>query len=243
MNYLAINTATVTDLKVRQAIGYAINKQTVRGGFGGSAYGDYATTFLNPKIPGRLAAAPYGSDPAGNQAKAKQLLAESGQKNVTLSLAVMSEKVGDAIHDALAQVGITVNVKRIDASTYFSNIGNVSNHYDLMWADWFADYPSGSAVITPLLSARVITQTGNWNFAQLNDAATEKEIDRISTLTDPGAVSAAWGKLDVDILTRTAAVVPLIYTKMNYLEGSKVGGLQEDNVIGTMNLAKVYLKK
>jgi peptide/nickel transport system substrate-binding protein len=111
-NYLAMNTTTIKSLLVRQAIEWAINKETVRGAFGGAAYGQYATVFLPPGTDGREDnAAPYGTNPAGDPAKAKALLAQAGVKNLTLSLAVEATptqaKVGSAIADALAQVGIT----------------------------------------------------------------------------------------------------------------------------------------
>ena len=65
INYLAMNTTRIKDLKVRQAIEYAIDKTTVRGAFGGSAYGDYATTMLSPGIGGYQKFNLYSSQPGG----------------------------------------------------------------------------------------------------------------------------------------------------------------------------------
>jgi peptide/nickel transport system substrate-binding protein len=242
-----MNTTTIKDVKVRQAIEWAINKQTVRGAFGGEAYGKYATTFLPPGTDGRVEASPYGTDPAGDPAKAKQLLQSAGVSNLTLSLAVEATptqaKVGTAIKDALANVGITVNIKQIDRGTYFNNVGKISNNYDLIWGDWIADWPNASTIIPPLFDGRQIIPEGNQVFSQLNDPAANKQMDAIAAMSDPAAANAAWGALDVKILTDDAPVVPLVYMTFNELQGSKVGGLTDDSVLAEMNLAHVYIKK
>lgn len=247
INYLALNTTTIKDLKVRQAIEYAINKQTVRGAFGGEAYGKYATTFLPPGTDGRVDAAPYGTDPAGDPTKAKALLAAAGVKNLTLSLAVESTptqaKVGTAIKDALATVGITVNIKQIDRGSYFNTVGKISNNYDMIWADWIADWPNASTIIPPIFDGRQIIPEGNQVFSQLKDPAAEAQMDKIAAMSDPAAANAAWGALDVQILQNDAPVVPLVYMTFNELQGSKVGGLTDDSVLAEMNLAHVYIKK
>lgn len=247
-NYLAINTTTVKNLAVRQAIEWAINKQTVRGAFGGSAYGQYATVFLPPGTDGREdSAAPYGTNPAGDPAKAKALLAQAGVKNLTLSLAVEATptqaKVGSAIADALAQVGITVNIKQIDRATYFNTVGNTSNKYDLIWGDWIADWPNASTILPPLFDGRQIQPQGNQVFSQLSDPAVEKQMDAIDAMSDPAQANAAWGALDVQILQKDAAVVPLVYMTFYELQGKNVGGLTNDSELAEMNLAHVYLKK
>ena len=246
-NYLAMNTTTIKNLKVRQAIEYAINKETVRGAFGGEAYGTYATTFLPPGTDGRVNdAAPYGTNPAGDPAKAKALLASAGVKNLTLSLAVEATptqgKVASAIKDALAAVGITVNIKSIDRGSYFNNVGTTSNKYDLIWGDWIADWPNASTILPPLFDGRQIIPTGNENFAQLNDPAVNTQMDKIAAMSDPAAANAAWGQLDVQIL-KDAAVVPLVYMNFDEISGKNVAGLTNDSELAEMNLAHVYIKK
>ena len=246
-NYLAMNVTTIKDLKVRQAIEWAINKQTVRGAFGGSAYGDYATTFLPKGTDGRVDTAPYGTDPAGDPAKAKALLQAAGVSNLTLSLAVEATptqgKVATAIKDALANVGITVNIKPIDRGSYFNTVGKIANNYDLIWGDWIADWPNASTILPPLFDGRQIIPTGNQVFSQLKDPAAEAQMDKISAMADPAQANAAWGALDVQMLQNDAAVVPLVYMTFNELQGSKVGGLTDDTVLAEMNLAHVYVKK
>ncbi|MBF9067392.1 ABC transporter substrate-binding protein [Streptacidiphilus fuscans] len=247
-NYMAINTTTVKSLQVRQAIEYAINKQTVRGAFGGEAYGPYATVFLPPGTQGRQDnAAPYGSDPAGDLTKAKALMAQAGVKNLTLSLAVEATptqgKVATAIANSLAQIGITVNIKQIDRGTYFNTVGNLSNHYDLIWGDWIADWPNASTILPPLFDGRQIIPQGNQVFSQLQDPAAEAQMDNINKMADPNQANAAWGALDTQLLQNDAAVVPLVYMTFYELQGKNVGGRPTDPELAVMNLAHVFVKQ
>ena len=78
LQYLAINTQrpVLKDLKVRQAIEYAVDKHAFQIAAGGAIGGDLATTLITPGIAGRADYNLYPtSDPAGDVAKAKQLLA------------------------------------------------------------------------------------------------------------------------------------------------------------------------
>ena len=248
INYLALNVDTIKDVRVRQAIEYAINKQTVRGAFGGSAYGDYATTMINPGTPGYKQFALYGTDPQGDVAKAKALMKQAGAKNLSLSLAVEStatqDQVATAIKSALAPIGITVNIQQIPRAAYFPTIENVKNSYDMTWADWFADFPSPSTVLPILFNGAQLKATPQsiQDYSRLNDPAINKQINAIAKMTNAAQANAAYSTLDQAINAK-AAVVPLVYMKQTEMQGSKVGGLYDDPVLAEMNLANVYLTK
>ncbi|MBV9023227.1 MAG: ABC transporter substrate-binding protein [Streptomycetaceae bacterium] len=245
--YMAINTTRVKDIRVRQAIEYAINKETVRGAFGGSGYGDYATTMLTPGIGGYKHFNLYSSNPAGDLAKAKQLMAQAGNPKLTLSLSVENtpthEHFGDAVKNALNQIGITVNVTPVDAGSYFSTVWNVKNQYDLYWEDWIADWPNASTVLPVLFDGRQIAKLpqANQDASYVNDPALEAQMDSLSKMPDLGARNAAYGNLDEEIM-RKAAVVPLMYMNFPEMFGSKVGGLYPDAILGEPNLMKVFIK-
>ncbi len=248
INYLAVNVKTIKNIKVREAIEYAINKQTVRGAFGGSAYGSYATTMIPTGVDGHKDFNLYASSPAGDLTKAKALMAQAGAKNVTLSLAVETtptqEKVGEAIKNSLAPIGITVNITPIARANYFSTVDNTSNSYDLVWMDWIADWPNASTILPVLFDGRQIAKLpqSNQDISLLNDPAINSQIDKIAAMTDPTAANTAYGALDQQIL-QAASVVPLAYMNFSELQGSKVGGLVDDPVMAEMKLAHVFVKQ
>jgi peptide/nickel transport system substrate-binding protein len=248
INYLALNTTRIKDINVRKAIEFAIDKTTVRGAFGGSAYGDYATTMLNPGMDGYTKFNLYSADPAGDPAQAKSFMAKAGNPKLTLSLAVENtpteENFGSAVKASLAKIGITVNITPIDAANYFSTLANTKNQYDMSWEDWIADWPNASTVLPVLFGGGQITSApqSNWDSSYLNDPAINSALQAATVETDPTKRNAEWDALDKQILDQ-AAVVPLMYMNFSDLGGSKVGGIIEDTNLAEPSLVHVYIKK
>ncbi len=247
INYLTLNVNRIKDINVRQAIEYALDKQTIRGAFGGAAYGDYATTMLNPGMGGYQKFDLYPAPPTGDIAKAKSLMAKAGNPKLTLSVAVENtttmEHVGDAIANSLGKIGIKVNVSPIDAANYFSTLDNTKNQYDMAWMDWIADWPNASTVLPVLFDGRQIKKLplSNQDISYLNDSDINKKMDTIASMTDISARNAAYGALDKEIVGK-ASVVPLMYMKFTELSGSKVGGVINDTILAEPNLARVFIK-
>jgi peptide/nickel transport system substrate-binding protein len=247
INYLTLNVNRIKNIKVRQAIEYAIDKTTVRGAFGGEAYGDYATTMLNPGMGGYNQFNLFASQPQGDLAKAKQLMKAAGNPKLTLSIAVENtsteEHFGDAVKNSLARIGISVNVSPIDAANYFSTLDNTKNQYDMAWMDWIADWPNASTVLPVLFDGRQIKKLpqSNQDISYLNDPAINSQIDKIAKMTDINARNAAYGALDKQIVSQ-ASVVPLMYMKFTELSGSKVGGVINDTILAEPSLVHVYIK-
>jgi peptide/nickel transport system substrate-binding protein len=79
MRYLAINWKKVPDQKVREAIYYAIDKETYRGTRGGTQAGDYATSMITPALASHKKFDHFPASPNGDPEKAKQLLTEAGK--------------------------------------------------------------------------------------------------------------------------------------------------------------------
>lgn len=248
INYLALNVKTIKNIKVRTAIEYAINKQTVRGAFGGSAYGAYATTMIPPAVGGHKNFSLYGTNPAGDLAKAKQLMQQAGGKKYTLSLAVENtptqEKVGDAIKNSLAPIGVKVNITPIQRANYFSTVDNTDNSYDMVWMDWIADWPNASTILPVLFDGRQIPKLpqSNQDISYLNNPAINSQIDKAAAMTNAAQANAAYGNLDEQIMQQ-ASVVPLAYMNFSELQGSKVGGLVDDTVMAEMKLAHVFVNQ
>jgi peptide/nickel transport system substrate-binding protein len=247
INYLTLNVNRIKNIKVRQAIEYGLNKETIRGAFGGAVYGDYATTMLNPGMGGYQKYNLYSSNPQGDVAKAKALMKAAGNPKLTLSIAVENtptqEHFGDAVKNALARIGITVNVSPIDAANYFSTLDNTKNQYDMAWMDWIADWPNASTVLPVLFDGRQIKKLpqSNQDISYLNDPAINSQIDKIGKMTDISARNAAYGALDKQIVSQ-ASVVPLMYMKFTELSGSKVGGVIDDPILAEPSLVHVFIK-
>lgn len=250
--YLAFNTTIkpFDDVRVRQALSYAVNRTSVVNALGGSTVAGSSTTFLPPQKA--LGYQPYDYFPAGgsgNPAKAGELLAAAGLTNPTIELSFQNDdseglgpKVAAAVQEAFKQAGVTVTLNAIDTAAYRDVVGKPSTQPGLSLFSWGADWPSGGPFLIPIFDGRqIITGGGNFNLAQYNDAAVNAEIDAIQAITDPALAQARWGALDAK-LGRLALTVPLTHEKDVYLFGRNVKNAVPDGWRGTYDLARVSVK-
>jgi peptide/nickel transport system substrate-binding protein len=248
--YMGLNTTKkpMNDVKVRQAINLAVNKQTVRDAVGGSTLADIATSIQPPTVTGRVDYDPYPSpDHKGDVEGARKLLTEAGQAGgFTMTLDIMAtpkmQAMAVAVQQALEPLKITVKINTIDTSTYYEVIGTPSQQHDAAITGWCPDWPSGATFLPPLFDGRNITPKGNTNLSQLNDPGVNAKIDEISKLTDVQAANKAYGELDKQIM-ELAPIVPLLYEKVLMLVGSNIGGAYlHDGFSGGIDLVSVGLK-
>ncbi|MEU4197644.1 ABC transporter substrate-binding protein [Kribbella sp. NPDC026611] len=248
--YLGLNTTKkpLNDVKVRQAINLAINKQTVRDADGGSALAEIGTSIQPPTVAGRVDYDPYPSpDHKGDPDGARKLLTAAGvAAGFTMTLDTRADPkmqaMAVAMQQALEPLKITVKINTIDTATYYEVIGTTSQQHDAAITGWCPDWPSGQTFLPPLFDGRNITPKGNTNLSQLNDPAVNAKITEIAAMTDVTAANKAYGDLDKQIMA-LAPVVPLLYEKVLLLVGSNVGGAYlHDGFSGGIDLVSVGLK-
>ncbi|TDO33528.1 peptide/nickel transport system substrate-binding protein [Kribbella sp. VKM Ac-2527] len=247
--YMGLNTTKkpLNDVRVRQAINFAVNKQTVRDAVGGSTLAELATSIQPPTVLGRVDYDPYPSpEGKGDVAAAQKLLTEAGLTNgFTFTLDTRAQPkmqaMAVAIQQALKPLKIDVKINIIDTSTYYEVIGTPSQQHDAAITGWCPDWPSGATFLPPLFDGRNIVAKGNSNLAQLNDPAVNAKIDEISQIKDVNAANAAYGELDKQIMA-LAPVVPLLYEKVLTLVGSNIAGAYlHDGYSGGIDLVSVGL--
>ncbi|NIK60719.1 ABC transporter substrate-binding protein [Kribbella shirazensis] len=248
--YMGLNSTKkpLDNVKVRQAINLAVNKQTVRDAVGGSTLAEIATSIQPPTIAGRVDYDPYPSpDHKGDVDGARKLLTEAGfADGFTMTLDTRAQPkmqaMAVAIQQALEPLKITVKINTIDTATYYEVIGTTSQQHDAAITGWCPDWPSGATFLPPLFDGRNITPKGNSNLAQLNDPGVNAKIDEIAKITDVQAANKAYGELDKQIMG-LAPVVPLLYEKVLMLVGGNIGGAYlHDGFSGGIDLVSVGLK-
>jgi peptide/nickel transport system substrate-binding protein len=128
--YIAVNTlvpdsknaeSPLANLKVRQAIDYAIDREAIVKSLG---YGFWATTYQYA-LPGTATFNPELQRPY-DQAKAKQLLAEAGYPNgakiaLIVNTSTSNRDAATAIQASLSKVGIIADTAMVDGATAQSN--------------------------------------------------------------------------------------------------------------------------
>lgn len=239
---LTINNQRVTDLNVRKALNYAVDKDAMLKAIGGQAAGSPATTLMSPTTAGWQQYDVFNAPATGDPQKVKELL---GGKSPSLVLAYTNTELrtqqAEAVRKNLTEMGFTITTKAIDSSSYYDEIGRKDNPYDLYLSGWGADWPTGSTVIPPLYDGREISAEGNNNLSYLNDPGVSAEIDRIRKL--PAAEQdAAWMALDQKIMRELAPVVPCYYDATYELRGSKVGNAFLSDAFGAIQVNTIFVK-
>jgi peptide/nickel transport system substrate-binding protein len=240
--YLAINMQRVTDLKVRQALNYAIDRENYLKVY--SPVGaDPSTTILSPTTAGYVKYNAYDGGPNGNPAKAKELL---GGKTVPLVFAYVNspryQKIAAFIQSNLQQAGFQVTLQAVENDQYYSNVGRKDNPFDFYMWGWGSDWPSGSTVIPPLFDGRTIAPSGNQNASFMNEPDVNAKIDSISVVSNLAEAGKEWAALDRYIMEKYAPIVPLTYEKWFSLTGPRVGGVFLSTAYGAPAITDVYVK-
>lgn len=114
----------IQDIRVRQAIAYAVNKENLIQNRGGEATGTPSGQIITSTLLGYEKFDPYATDGSrGDTEKAKELLAEAGYPDgLTLNVAYRSnedaEKEATTLQEDLAAAGITLNLLPVPAADF-----------------------------------------------------------------------------------------------------------------------------
>ena len=166
------------DVKVRQAINYAVDSAALERIYSGQIKG--TQQILPPGMPGYEKFEPYPHD----LEKAKELLKEANPSDLDITVWTDTEspnnEAGEYYEGVLKELGFNTKLKIINADNYFTVIGNQSTpDLDTGWSDWFEDYPHPNDFFQPLLAGESILQTNNGNFANIDEADLNKEIAKL----------------------------------------------------------------
>jgi peptide/nickel transport system substrate-binding protein len=166
------------NLKVRQAVNYAINPKQTERLFSGEQVP--TQQIIPPGVPGyqKLNLYPY------DMAKAKELLKEAhpSDLDVTFWTENLEEEPGEAFVQMLNEIGFHAKLKVVNAENYFTVIGDEKTpNLDLGFAGFTADYPDPNAFFEPLLSGESIAPTNNTNLPRIDVPALTKKISQLAT--------------------------------------------------------------
>ena len=123
------NLAPFDDVRVRQAVNYAIDRDALVGLFGGDVLAQPVCQILPPEFPGHVDNCIYTEDPgpdwiAPDMEKAKALVAESGTAGEKVTVIVednaTARAIGTYLQSVLAELGYDSTVKAISPNIQFT---------------------------------------------------------------------------------------------------------------------------
>ena len=192
-----MNTTTTPfdDLKVRQAVNYALNGAAMERIYAGTLKANQQV--LPPGMPGHKKFELYPYD----MAKAKKLIAEANPSDRDITVWVDDEdpnnKAAAYYQGVLKKLGFNAKLKEIAAEDFFPLTGNLSTpDLDTGWLDWYEDYPHPNDFFQPLLSGESILPVENSNFAQIDDPKLNAKINRLGEEALGPKQEAEYAELD-----------------------------------------------
>jgi peptide/nickel transport system substrate-binding protein len=183
------------DLKVRQAVNYAVNPEALERIYAGQLSG--TQQILPPGMPGYKKFELYPPD----LAKAKAMIAAANPSDRDITVWTNTEpenrEAGEYYEDVLKKIGFKTKLKPVNADNYFAVIGNQSTpDLDTGWSDWFEDYPNPNDFFQPMLAAESILPTNNGNFAKIDVPELNEKIARLGEVPLGPQEEAEYAELD-----------------------------------------------
>jgi ABC-type transport system substrate-binding protein len=237
--YLLFNLQSPTDngalknVKVRQALEYAVNKVAIGQIYGGPSL----NTPLDQVIPpGNIGYQPFDPYPTsgsrGDPATCKQLLAKAGYPN-GLTLTDVARNAGNhpavaqSVQASLRKCGVTTKIVPVTQGDYYGKYLNdpaaakrgVWDISEPGWVpDWFGN--NGRAIIEPLFDGRTYGPNST-DFGDYNNPKVNALIDRALASSNQQAAATLWHQADLRTM-RDAAIVPFQTQKVPLFHSSRV---------------------
>lgn len=204
--YFWMNTqrAPFDDVKVRQAINYAVDPKALSDIYAGQLAPTHQ--ILPPNMPGYRKFDLYPH----SMAKARRLIREADPSDRDITVWTDSEfpnnLAGEYYQGVLRELGFHVELKVVNPDNYFTVIGNGQTpNLDTGFADWFEDYPHPDDFFEPLLAAKP-TPFDTENFARFVDPGLSRRVADLEEGPRP-IDEAAYARLDRDYM-KLAPIVP-----------------------------------
>ncbi len=259
VDYMVINTLSpnnnkaLGNVKVRQAIQYAVNKKAVIQVVGGPDLFTCTGNVLSPPITGYKKFDKYSTpDCAGDPVKAKKLLAEAGFPNgITLKYVFRNKGKSPAIaatnQAELKKAGITLKLQQVPpADFYTKHLSHLpaikSGDWDIAVPGWSPDWQGNAArsFFVPLLDGRLFAE-GTTNYGGYNNPEVNKLIDQALAAPDADKAGELWAQVD-DKTMDDAPWVPIDYGQAVRYHAKTVGGCITFTFTDNCDVTNVFKK-
>jgi ABC-type transport system substrate-binding protein len=227
--YITLNTRVkpFDNVKVRQALNMAINKERITRILNGRATA--ANQPLPPLMPG------YDKTFTGyafDVEKAKALLAEAGFPDgfETILYSTNTDpqpRIAQAIQQDLAAVGVKAEVRALAQANVIA-AGGTEGEAPMIWSGgmaWIADFPDPSNFYGPILGCSGAVQ-GGWNWSWYCNKDLDARAIAADSMSDPAKAAerqAEWGKIFTDIMA-DAPWIPLTNERRVVAKSPRMGG-------------------
>ena len=201
--FLDTRSAPFDDPRVRRAVNLAVDRRA----FTESYTGKPTCQILPPNSPGYVPYCPFGAEP--DLPSARRLVARSGTRGARISIwRPPGRPVArlEPVVKALRRLGYRPAVRLLSWERYFTTLASGAAPPQVGYGGWFVDFPTASAIVSPLLRCGSPT-----NYGQFCDRRIDALAERAARLeaSDPRAAYDLWARIDRK-LTDAAPWIPLV---------------------------------
>ena len=221
---LNLKSEYISDVNVRKAISLAINREELVNTILAGA-GIPATTFLNNKIPGHDDSLPVMEY---NPEKAKKILADAGYNsgiNLTAEVRDTDEAIFNAIQGYLEEVGIHLEVKKVDNATW--NSDRAAGNVQMTGMQWNALYPDADFQMYNYFYSKNSNNRGVF----YDNAEYDKLLDDARASTDEKQRAELYKQADHILTFEDYAAIPLYYPQSQFIAKPFVKDFTVGNLI------------
>jgi peptide/nickel transport system substrate-binding protein len=244
--YYYIDVNKVPNVKIRQAMAVALDREAIRLNIGGEFAGEFADGLIKPNIGADYA--PTGfydsffGEPipdSGDPELAKQLIADSGEAAPALTFnfadTPTNQQTAAIVIQSLGEAGFTVTPNPIEPGIYYSVVFDPGNPGDFGTGGWGADWPNASTVIPPLL-----TVVGGWDLSQLDDADLNARVQEAATELDRAKQATLWQALNKEA-SENVYTIPTFFGLSQTIAGTKVAPAYRWSAYGSWPYGAMYV--
>jgi peptide/nickel transport system substrate-binding protein len=238
---LNVNLPPFNDIRVRQALNYAVNRDELVTLFGGRNLAAPVCQILPPGFPGHVASCLYTAHPgttwsAPDLDKAQRLIEDSKTKGEKVEVVTeesdLSKSIGSYIRDVLEQLGYNVSVHSMSSDIQFTYVQNTNNKVQISIDQWSQDYPAASDFLNVLLSCDSFHphSDSSINISGMCDKTLDARMQGAMklALTDPEGANAEWADIDKAYMEE-APWVPLFTPKHVDFVSKRLGNFTFSN--------------
>jgi peptide/nickel transport system substrate-binding protein len=244
--YLWVNVQKVTNVKIRQAMAVALDRQALRLNAGGAFAGDLADGVIKPNIGQDYAPTGMWTDMFGQAVPdngdpefAKKLISDSGEAAPTLQYdypqTPTNDKGAAIVKSSLEKAGFTVKPNPIEPGVYYSVVFDPKKAGEFGSGGWGADWPNASTVIPPLF-----TQKGGWDLSEVDDPDYNAQVEEAQTELDRAAQAKKWQDLN-KLAMQQVFVIPTRFGLTQTIAGDKVQPTWQWPAYGSWPYAEMYV--
>lgn len=249
MFFVFLNTTLppFDDLRVRQAVNFAVDRAAVARAMGGPELAEPFCQIRPPSVPGHLPYCPYTVDPtrtgewkAPDLARARRLVAASGTKGAKVTLWTWTLRMEPAALEvvaALERLGYRTSLRRLPTiDDYFPKVLDRKTKLQAGMFGWLSTSGLLPSYVLPYLTCgaiRAASQNNNPGF--FCDRRIDARIRHALRIQegDPDAAAELWPSIERELVDR-APWVPLFTPKEAHFVSRRVGNYQYSPAAGIL---------